>query len=416
MPSVRLGLPKKLKTIILPLIAAVCMATYVAMDKYYLSVIAPNPYAFSLVSMWIGAIATGVFVLALRIPRRRHPDRQLIGMYFDPNFRGIILPRRRTMLLLVVAGLCSAVSTITYFYIVTISSATIIIPFAQILLVYLVLAESFWYRDSPTVLELQSILMILIGIFLMATTEVSIDWVTILLVLGPYNISVMIYTMALRQAKRMAYLQRKNDSINLRFWSLLFNAIFISVLIIPFITPNFFAALAVLNTQTIIYIVIDMLISTLAFVAYIRALGIAKMSIVNAVLSFAIVLSIPITLIGNFFVPGAFGLLTSSPLFWLFKGLGIILVIIGIITIGLSQLKAYLLIYITQSTDTIMTQLTRIKGIKSVAAVSGDRMLIAQLSLHSLGKAYRTIITDIENLEGIKKVVLLASLKEWKQI
>ncbi|MFX1297158.1 MAG: EamA family transporter [Promethearchaeota archaeon] len=413
MPHRSLGISRKIKIIILPLISAVFTAVYVAMDKYYLSIISPDPYAYCFLSMWIGLIATTLFMVVMRIPFRK---KQLIGTYIDPNFQGFIVPKGKLLLLLLIAGLSSAISTITYFYIVGVSSPSLVLPFTQIVIVYLIVSESLSYKETPTAIEIQSIIMILIGVFLMATTELSIDWITILLVLGPYNISLMIFTIALRHAKRMLYHNRKNDSLNLRFWSMIFNTLLIAVLIIPFISSKFYDGLAVLNSFVVVFIIITMLIATFSYITYIRALGIAKMSIVNAIISFSIVLGIPITIIGNLFYPGAFGSTAFTPIFWLFKSLGVLLILIGIITIGLSQVKAHIFIYLKGSSEPILNDLLKIKGITRVSAVSGERILIATLQLRDLGKAYRTHITDLEKIPGIEKIITFTHIKEWERL
>ncbi len=414
MPHLGFALSRKFKIILFPLIAAVLTAIYIGLDKYYLEKIHSDPYAYSFLSMWIGLVATLVLMLIMRIPLRK---KHLIGAYIDPNFRGFIIPKGKLLLLLIVAGLSSAVSTLSYFYIVGATSPSILLPFTQMVIVYLIVAESVNYKETPSILETQSIVMILIGIFLITTTDLAVDWVTILVVLGPYNLGIMVYTIALRQAKRMLHHNRKNDSLNIRLWSLAFNTILISVLIIPFITPNFYAGLSILNLANVTYIIIVMLVSTLAFIVYIRSLGIAKMSTVTAIISFSVVLGIPITFLGNFITgTSVFGVTTFTPLFWLFKGMGIILILIGIITIAMSQVKAYLLIYLSGSSEMVLNQLTKVKGLESISAVSGDRLLIAKLNIRSFTKAYRTLVTDLEKIIGIKQVITLTSLKEWEKV
>lgn len=413
MPPRGFGITRRFKLIILPLIAAILIAVYVAMDKYYLSEISPDPYAYSFLSMTIGLLSTVIFMLILRIPL---PKKTLIGSYIDPNYNGFVIPKGKLLLLLIIAGLSSAVSTLTYFIVVGESSPSLVLPFMQLLIIYLILVESISYRETPSLIEVQSIVMILSGVFIMATSDLTINWLTIVLILGPYNLSLVVFTVALRKAKRMLYNNRKTDSLNLRLWSMAFNTLFITILVIPFITPEFYLALALLNPASVTFIVVVMLISTLAFVAYIRALGITKMSTVTAILSFSIVLAIPLTIIGDLFFPGAFGPIDLTPLFWLFKVIGIVLIIIGIISLGISQVKAYLLISLSSAAEPVITQITKLRGIARVSAVSGNRQLIAELNLRSLNKAYRTLITDLEKIAGIKNVTTLTSLKEWEAL
>ncbi|MHA1835369.1 MAG: hypothetical protein ACTSYQ_00305, partial [Candidatus Odinarchaeia archaeon] len=360
MKSPWLYFTRRLKLIMLPLIASILTAVYVAMDKFYLSIIYPNNFSFGFISLWIGSLFTFIFLVFMNISSKRNK----IGAFLDPNFRGIFLPKGYILKWLIIAGLAAGVGAITYFYIVGVSSTSTIIPFSRITIIYLVLTESIGEKESPSMIEWQSIIMILIGVFLMATTDLNFDLLTMFLVLGPYNIGNTIYTIAQRKAKRAVYQDKRSDALNLRFWSLLFNAFFLSILTIPFINSDVINGILNINPFTFTFIAADMMISTIAFIAYIRALGIGKMSIVNAIMSFSIVLGIPITIIGNWFYPSAFGESSFEPLFWFFKIAGVFLIVVGIITIGLSQVKGYLLIYLNGSADKVIHNLLNVKGIE----------------------------------------------------
>jgi uncharacterized membrane protein len=408
-----LYLSRKIKIVILPLISAILTAVYVAMDKFYLSAISPNSHAFGFLSLWIGAAATIVFLFLMKIPLK---EKQILGSYVDPNFEKPIIPKGKLLKWIIIAGLGASASSLSYFFIVGVSSPSTVIPFSRLVIIYLILAESLADKDSPTLIESQSVIMILVGVFLMATTDLGFDPLVIILVIGPMNIGNMVFTIAQRKAKRMIYQNKRVDSLNLRFWTLVFNSIFLSIMTVPFLTPETIGAIIGVNAFQVTFIVFDMMISTFALIAYIRALGIAKMSIVNAITSFSIVLGIPTTLIGNFFFPGAFGTLPSEPLFWIFKGFGIFIIISGIVSLAISQVKGYLLIYITSTAEDILRELLKIKGISLVSAVAGRRLLIATLRIRSLGKAYRTIITDLEKIKGIEKVITLTTIKEWEKL
>jgi drug/metabolite transporter (DMT)-like permease len=413
LPHQLFGISRKLKIIILPLIAAILTALYIAMDKYYLSEVSSDPYAYSFLSLWLGLIILVIFMFFMRIPTRK---KQLIGIHIDPNYHGFILPKGKLLLWLIVAGLGAAISSLTYFYLVGVTTPSTMIPFSRIVIIYFVISEVFQEKTTPTIIEIQSIVMIMVGVFLMAMTDLSFNLLTILIVLGPYNLSNMLFTIGLQKAKRMIYKNRRNDALNIRLWSIGFSAIFLTVLLIPFMNQDFLNALALINPFIVIFIMIDMMVATFAMIAYIRALGVAKMSIVNSIMAFTVVLGIPLTLLGNIFFPGAFGTFSSDPIFWVFKGLGALIIIIGIITIGISQVKAFLLIHIEGSSENVLKKLTTIKGIVNISAVSGELLLIVTLKIRSLGRAYRTIVNDLEKIEGIKRVVTLTSLKEWEKL
>jgi len=408
-----LFITRKAKIIILPLISAILTAVYVAMDKFYLTVFSSDPVSFSFLSLWIGAIATLLFIFLMQIIKK---DKQALGSFIDPNFNRVITPKGEFLKWVIIAGLGATMSAVPYFFIVSISSPTSIIPFTRLVIVYLIIAESLSERDSPSLVEIQSIIMIIIGVFLITTSDIGLDIFTILLVLGPLNIGTMVYTIAQRRAKRLIFQNQRGDSLNIRAWALFFNAVFVSILIIPLITPEIVNNILTINVHQVTFITIDMMVSTFAFIAYIRALGIAKMSVVTAITSFSIVMSIPITLIGNHFYPSVFGGIPTAPLYLFILSIGVILVMTGIITIGLSQVKSYLLIYIEGRAENVLSELVKLKGITSVSAVSGEHLLIAVVKIRSLGKVYRTMVSGLENIKGIKKVITLTNIKEWERL
>lgn len=410
------GITRRLKLVILPLIAAILTAVFVMLDKYYLTVLDTSPaapYVYSFISLWLGILSMFVFMLIMRIPLRK---KHLIGVHLDPNFTGFILPKGRLLFLLFIAGACASISSLCYFYLVRVSSPSTMIPFQRLVIVYFIALESINDRESPSMIETQSVVMIIGGIFLLSLTDLNFSIWTILIVLGPYNLAIMGFTIALQRAKRMIYKARRNDALNLRFWSLGFNAVILSFILIPFMTPDFFVSLTSVNATMIIVTISSMMISTLSYIAYIRALGFVKMSIVNAIMAVAIILGIPFTFIGNFFYPGAFGSLDFSALFWIFKGIGALLIVLAIVVIAISQVKAYLLIYLDGPADPVLKKLITLRGITTVSAVSGNLLIIAILKLRTLGKAYRTLVTDLEKIDGIKRVITLTNLKEWEKL
>ncbi|WEU40830.1 MAG: Lrp/AsnC ligand binding domain-containing protein [Candidatus Odinarchaeum yellowstonii] len=407
-------LTRKIKLVLLPLVSAVLTAVYVEMDKLLLTYFIPDVFAFTFISLWLGTASLIGLIVIMRIPLKRG---EYLGEYIDPNFQRLILPKGGLLYWIIIAGLSASISTFTYFQIISISNPALILPFSKLMIVYLIILESMSDRDIPTIIEVQSIILILTGVFLMAAGDIAFNPITIGIVLGPYNISGVVFTVAVRNAKRRIYMGKRVDSLNIRLWVLTLNSVFTSVFFAPFIfTPSGLSYITSLTPLIILLIILDMMAATFASITYIRALAVAKMSIVNAILAFTVILGIPFTLIGNMLIPGGFGTVNLTGIYGMLTLTGAFMIAIGIFTIATTQVKGYLLIYLDKSAATIFQTLRKVKGITRISAVSGENMLIAELKIRSLGKAYRTIVTELEKIDGIKKVRTLTSIKEWEKI
>ncbi len=409
-----LFLTRKIKIVLLPLISAILTAVYVEMDKLLLTHFIPDAFSFTFISLWLGTVSLIVLMVIMMIPLKWGG---CLGEYVDPNFRRIILPKGGLLVWIVIAALAGAISTFTYFQLVSVSNPALILPFSKLMIVYLIVLESMSDRDAPTIIEVQSIILILTGVFLMAVGDVAFNPLTIGIVLGPYNISGVVFTVAVRNAKRRIYMGERVDSLNIRLWVLTLNSVFTTIIFAPFIfTPQGIGYILSLTPLLILLIVVDMMAATFASITYIRALAVAKMSIVNAILAFTVILGIPFTLIGNMLIPGGFGTINLTGIYGMLTFTGAFMITVGIFTIATTQVKGYLLIYIEKSAGSILQTLMKIKGISRISAVSGENKLIAELKIRSLGKAYRTIVTELEKIEGIRKVQTLTSIKEWEKL
>ncbi len=409
-----LFLTRKIKLVLLPLISAILTAVYVEMDKLLLTYFIPDEFAFTFISLWLGTISLIGLMLIMITPLKRGT---YLGEYLDPNFRRIIIPKGGLLYWIIIAALAGSVSTFTYFQIISVSNPALILPFSKLMIVYLIVLESMSDRDMPTIIEVQSIILILTGVFLMAAGDVAFNPITIGVVLGPYNISGVIFTIAVRNAKKRIYMGERVDSINIRLWVLTLNSLFTTIIFAPFIfTPSSIGYITSLTPLLVLLIIIDMMTATFASITYIRALAVAKMSIVNSILAFTVILGIAFTLIGDMLIPGGFGTINLTGIYGMLTFTGVVMITVGIFTIATTQVKGYLLIYLEKNAGYILQTVMKIRGITRISAVSGVNMLIAELKIRSLGKAYRTIVTELEKIDGIKKVNTLTSIKEWEKI
>ena len=101
----------------------------------------------------------------------------------------------------------------------------------------------------------------------------------------------------------------------------------------------------------------------------------------------------------------------------LIKLIGIILMFIGIVSLSLSEVTAYIFIKVRKrkSMD-ILKELLRIDGIEYASATAGRYDLIVRVRLRTLGKAYEKIVNKLSKINGIEDFIWLSTLKEWERI
>jgi hypothetical protein len=69
-------------------------------------------------------------------------------------------------------------------------------------IIYLLLGDLVAEKDTPTIVELQSIISILFGVLLIGAVPGGFDVLSLLIVLGPLNVSSALVTYYQRKTKR----------------------------------------------------------------------------------------------------------------------------------------------------------------------------------------------------------------------
>jgi DNA-binding Lrp family transcriptional regulator len=146
---------------------------------------------------------------------------------------------------------------------------------------------------------------------------------------------------------------------------------------------------------------------------YIRALGRGKMAIVNSLSAISVVLGIPITVIGNLLIPGAFGELNADAFLWSLKMFGVILVMIGIIALEASDVRSVVLIKVKPLTDDLLPELFDIKGVEKAAALAGYYDYLLSIKSRNLTKTRTLILNKIQKIKGISDFEVLVVMKEY---
>ena len=212
---------------------------------------------------------------------------------------------------------------------------------------------------------------------------------------------------------------RPNDALNIRFWNVVFACIFTAIIVaiydVLMNSSHFFAGLTA-SIEHFDWVALTMAVTFFSFVFYIRALGIGKASVTQAVRASTVLFVIPFSIILSYLniIPP----FTTDPIMILLKIIGTILVILGIVSFALTLVKAYIFIKVKPgySIDETLEKLWDIRGVTRATAVAGPYDFIVKIRTRTLMKGYEQIIRKIEGIEAIKEYKWQSVLKEWENI
>jgi DNA-binding Lrp family transcriptional regulator len=151
-----------------------------------------------------------------------------------------------------------------------------------------------------------------------------------------------------------------------------------------------------------------------ALVMYVRALGKGSMAIVNSLSSISVILGIPLTLIGNYFVEGAFGELTDDAFLWTLKIFGIILIMLGVISLEASDVRSLVMIRVKSLSGDILPALFDIKGVELASALAGDYDYLLSIKSRSLGKTRTNILKKVQAIPEVQHIETLVVLRDYR--
>ncbi len=387
----------------------------VAFDIVALNLIIADPLAFGFMSQWMSLLVTISLLLVLSIPRGKRSPRRALGYNLDPDFGRVrVLPKRPSIYLLI-AGSLAGVSTFFYYYLASIADASVVLPYGQLVIVYLLLGDLLAEKDTPTIIEVQSIISVLIGVLLIGVMPGGFDVPTLLIVLLPMNISSAFFTYYQRKTKRYEIEPGlRVDSLNMRLWSLLFLNLSFSAISIPLMGPATWTTIAA-TFSALVWLMVGSSVATfLSLVMYVRALGRGSMSVVNSLSAVSVVLGIPVTLLGNIVLPGAFGSITADIFLWTLKIFGIGLVIIGILSLQAADVRSLVIIKVKPQTKDILPALFDIKGVEKASALAGKYDYLLSIKSRSLSKTRTGILNRIQTIPGVESVETMIVLKDYR--
>ena len=260
-----------------------------------------DPWAFAFSLFFIGTVITLVISLVLSI---KLDGKSLGAKMLDPSFKGLRMVQKSEMKYHLVAGLMNAINTVGYCAIVSIvQDPSVILSFSQIVILYLLLMESITEKDVPTLVEVQSSVIVTFGAILASISLTGeFKWIPILIVFVVVNPTWAVFSIYQRKLKIMRIHNKPNDSINIRFWNVVFSCLFTAVLLLIYdIFTSGGHLIAGLKTSIDPYyfflLALTMGTTFFAYVLYIRSLGLGKASVNNAIRASTIIFAIPFSIL-----------------------------------------------------------------------------------------------------------------------
>jgi len=213
--------------------------------------------------------------------------------------------------------------------------------------------------------------------------------------------------------------KRPNDALNIRFWNVVFACVFAAVIVGVFdllTGDSHFIAGINASIEHFGWVALTMTVTFFSYVFYIRALGIGKASVTQAVRASSVLFVIPFSILISYFniIPP----FTIDPVMILIKIIGTTLVILGIVSFALNLVKAYVFINVKTGApiEETMQKLWNIRGVTHVTATAGQYDFIVKIRTRTLVKGYERIIRKIEEIDAIKEYKWESVLKEWEKI
>jgi len=378
----------------------------------------PNPWAFGFSCFIVGIFISLIIVCIFSIPIK---GRSLGSRIIDPSFKRLRLVRKEELKYHILAAVGNSILTIGYLTLLSMfGDPSTVLPFSQIAILYLILIESITEKNIPTLSEIQSSLIVTFGAILGSITltgTITLEsFAIVFLVVNPAWVLFSIYQ---RKLKLLKIDNRPNDALNIRFWNVVFACMFTAILVGVYdliVGTGHFIAGITASIDHFNWVALTMGITFFSYVFYIRALGIGKASVTQAVRASTVLFAIPFSLLISYFniIPP----FSTDPVMILIKIIGTTLVILGIVSFALSLVKAYVFINVKPGypIEETMDKLWSIRGVTRVTVIAGTYDFIVKIRIRTLVKGYERIIRKLEGIEAIKKYKWESVLKEWEKI
>lgn len=403
---------------LLVLTSSLISAAVAALDSTISARYIPNPLHLSISIFIVGIFISFFLIFIFSIPL----GAKSLGSYLiDPSFRRVRLPRKEELGYHFLAGLGNCFLTLGYLSLLfLLGDPSTVLPFSQIAILYIVLIESFTEKNSPTLTEVQSSLIVTFGAILgsLSLTK-TISLPSLAIVFLVVNPSWVLFSVYQRKLKLLKIQDRPNDSLNIRCWNVVFSCLFTMfflgmydlVMHTGYVLGGLEASITYFD-----WLSLTMGVTFFSYVLYIRALGLGKASVTQAARASIIIFAIPFSLVIAHF--GIISPLPGDPVMILIKIIGTILVILGITSYALTLVKAYIFVTIKPgySIQETMEKIWDIHGVTHVTATAGVNDFIVKIRVRALVKGYERIVKRLEKIEAIKKFTWASVLKEWEEL
>jgi len=417
-----MNIPKKHLFYVLAITSSFIAAAVTGLDSFVggQNAFKHDPWAFAFSIFFVGAIVT--LLISLFFSIRLH-SKSIGAKVLDPSFTRVRLIQKTELRNHLAAGLMNAVNTVGYCAIVsTIQDPSVILSFSQVVILYLLVMESITEKDVPTLVEVQSSVIVTFGAILASISlNGEFQLMSLAIVFIIINPTWAIFSIYQRRLKLMRIRNKPNDAINIRMWNVFFSLLFTSLILLGFDLATHGGHLlagfqAVLNPYLFLLLAATMSITFFSYVLYIRSLGLGKASINNAIRASTIIFAIPFSILLVYL--GVINQFSTDPVMLVIKIIGITLIIFGIVSFAFTVVKAYIFITIKPGKPhkEIMNQLWDIKGITHVTVTAGKYDIIVKVSTRTLLKGYERIIRKIEEIPEIEKYRWASVLRDWENI
>jgi len=396
------------------LIAALTTSIDSIISKNYIK----DSWAFSFSLFFVGATVTFLISIILSIQSK---GKSLGSKIIDPSFKRLRLVQKSELKYHMVAGIMNAVNTIAYCALISIVfEPSVLLSFSQIVILYLLMMESITEKNVPTLAEIQSAVIVTFGAILASISlKGEIEPISLALVFLVINPTWALFSIYQRKLKMMKINHKPNDSINIRFWNVAFSCLFTGIILFAYdsiMGYNHLITGVSLSIKYFPWVGLTMFVTFFAYVFYIRALGLGKASINNAIRASAIIFAVPFSIILTLY----FGIpsFSTDPVMLIIKLIGMTLIVLGIISFALTVVKAYIFITIKPGypRKDVMKKLWNISGVTHVTATAGTYDFIVKVSTRTLVKGYEKIIRKIDDIEEVQYYKWESVLKDWENI
>jgi DNA-binding Lrp family transcriptional regulator len=417
-----MNIPKKHLFYVLAITSSFIAAAVTGLDSFVggQNAFKHDPWAFAFSIFFVGAIVT--LLISLFFSIRLH-SKSIGAKVLDPSFTRVRLIQKTELRNHLAAGLMNAVNTVGYCAIVsTIQDPSVILSFSQVVILYLLVMESITEKDVPTLVEVQSSVIVTFGAILASISlNGEFELMSLAIVFILINPTWAIFSIYQRRLKLMRIRNKPNDAINIRMWNVFFSLLFTSLILLGFDLATHGGHLlagfqAVLNPYLFLLLAATMSITFFSYVLYIRSLGLGKASINNAIRASTIIFAIPFSILLVYL--GVINQFSTDPVMLVIKVIGITLIIFGIVSFAFTVVKAYIFITIKPGKPhkEILDKLWDIKGITHVTVTAGKYDIIVKVSTRTLLKGYERIIRKIEEIPEIEKYRWASVLRDWENI